>query len=217
MNWKIWICVPIAYGLFSLWYFNWQGPITQPEVEHFMAQFAEQEGSRYTEEATFRRFLEQDDGSAFIMLNQVQIYEADISHPITGEMIPGRALLANYFEPFAWALLMRGGHPVFQARTVGGFIDSWNADDNLSFSGTAMMRYRSRRDIAELVMDPNFADGHVYKIAAIERTVSYPTQIIINGSMPPQIWVFVVLMLLASLAQNVAHWRQRQNSPTSHT
>ena len=217
MNWKIWICVPIAYGLFSLWYFNWQGPITQPEVEHFMAQFAEQEGSRYTEEATFRRFLEQDDGSAFIMLNQVQIYEADIPHPITGEMIPGRALLANYFEPFAWALLMRGGHPVFQARTVGGFIDSWNADDNLSFSGTAMMRYRSRRDIAELVMDPNFADGHVYKIAAIERTVSYPTQIIMNGSMPPQIWVFVVLMLLASLAQNVAHWRQRQNSPTSHT
>ena len=217
MNWKIWICVPIAYGLFSLWYFNWQGPITQPEVEHFMAQFAEQEGSRYTEEATFRRFLEQDDGSAFTMLNQVQIYEDDIPHPVTGEMIPGRALLANYFEPFAWALFMRGGHPVFQARTVGGFIDSWNADDNLSFSGTAMMRYRSRRDIAELVMDPKFADGHVYKIAAIERTVSYPTQIIMNGSMPPHIWVFVVLMLLASLAQNVAHWRQRQNPSTSHT
>jgi hypothetical protein len=158
--------------------------------------------------------LEQDDGKEFIMLNQVQVYEDDIAHPLTGEMIPGRTLLANYFEPFAWALLLRGGHPVFQARTVGGFIDSWNAEDNLSFSGTAMMRYRSRRDIAELVMDPSFADGHIYKLAAIERTVSYPTQIIMNGSMAPHVWVFAVLMLLASLAQNVVLWRQRRKSPS---
>ena len=214
MNWKLWICVPIVYGLFSLWYFNWQGPITQPEVEQFMAQFAEQEGSSHTHKATLRAFLEQDDGKEFIMLNQVQVYEDDIAHPLTGEMIPGRTLLANYFEPFAWALFLRGGHPVFQARTVGGFIDSWNAEDNLSFSGTAMMRYRSRRDIAELVMDPSFADGHIYKLAAIERTVSYPTQIIMNGSMAPHVWVFAVLMLLASLAQNVLLWRQRRKSPS---
>jgi hypothetical protein len=97
---------------------------------------------------------------------------------------------------------------------VGGFIDSWNAEDNLSFSGTAMMRYRSRRDIAELVMNPSFADGHIYKLAAIERTVSYPTQIIMNGSMAPHVWVFAVLMLLASLAQNVVLWRQRRKSPS---
>ena len=143
-----------------------------------MVQFAKQEGSSHTDAATLRAFLEQDDGKEFIMLNQVQIYENDIAHPISGEMIPGRKLLNNYFGPFAGALFLRGGHPVFQARTVGGFIDSWNADDNLSFSGTAMMRYRSRRDIAELVMDPMFADGHIYKLAAIERTISYPTQII---------------------------------------
>lgn len=178
-----------------------------------MATFPKQEGSSHTEEAILRAFLEQDDGKEFIMLNQVQIYEDDIAHPISGEMITGQALLANYFEPFAWALFLRGGHPVFQARTVGGFIDSWNAEDNLSFSGTAMMRYRSRRDIAELVMDPSFADGHIYKLAAIERTVSYPTQIIMNGSMAPHVWVFVMLILLASLAQNVAHWRQRHHAP----
>ena len=212
MNWKIWICVPIVYGFFSLWYFNWQGPLTLPEVEHFMAQFAQQKGSSHTDAATLRAFLEQDDGKEFIMLNQVQIYENDIAHPISGEMIPGRKLLNNYFGPFAGALFLRGGHPVFQARTVGGFIDSWNADDNLSFSGTAMMRYRSRRDIAELVMDPMFADGHIYKLAAIERTISYPTQIIMSGSMAPHIWLFVVLMLLASLAQNIVLWHQRRNS-----
>ena len=49
MNWKIWICVPVVYGLFSLWYFNWQGPLTQAEVEHFMATFPKQEGSSHTD------------------------------------------------------------------------------------------------------------------------------------------------------------------------
>ena len=83
---------------------------------------------------------------------------------------------AEHFSTIIWpfAGLYFCAATLFQARTVGGFIDSWNADDNLSFSGTAMMRYRSRRDIAELVMDPMFSDGHIYKLAAIERTVSYP-------------------------------------------
>ena len=210
----IWLAAAALYGMFLYWYFNWSGPLSEAEVEQIIGRFSEQSGSGKTDLEVLRTFLQQDDGKEFIMLNQVQVYEDDIAHPLTGEMIPGRTLLANYFEPFAWALLLRGGHPVFQARTVGGFIDSWNAEDNLSFSGTAMMRYRSRRDIAELVMDPSFADGHIYKLAAIERTVSYPTQIIMNGSMAPHVWVFAVLMLLASLAQNVVLWRQRRKSPS---
>ena len=48
MNWKIWICVPITYALFSLWYFNWQGPLRQAEIDNFMTQFAENSGSEHT-------------------------------------------------------------------------------------------------------------------------------------------------------------------------
>ena len=54
------------------------------------------------------------------------------------------------------------------------FLDSWRADDNVGFSATAMMRYRSRRDMLAMLMDPAFADGHIYKLAAIERTINYP-------------------------------------------
>ena len=60
------------------------------------------------------------------------------------------------------------------------FLDSWRADDNVGFSATAMMRYRSRRDMLAMVMDPAFADGHIYKLAAIERTINYPTQMMMN-------------------------------------
>ena len=209
MNWKIWICVPIAYALFSLWYFNWQGPLTQAEIDEFMTQFAENAGSKQTDPAVMRSFLEQDDGRAFIMLNQVELYDGDIAHPVSGEQQPAADVLTNYFQPFAFKLFLRGGHPVFQARTVGGFVDSWRANDNVSFAVTAMMRYRSRRDVVQMVLDPAFTDGHKFKLAAIQRTISYPTQIEMNSSMPPHIAVLVLLLLLASLAQNLAHARDR--------
>lgn len=70
-------------------------------------------------------------------------------------------------------------------------------------SGERMMRYRSRRDLVELVLDPAFADGHVFKLAAIERTISYPTQIMLSTSLRPPIYVLLILLLLASAVQNV--------------
>lgn len=213
MNWKIWISVPALYAVFSLWYFNWQGPITQPEIERFVASFETRADGQHTSVETLRRFFEEDDGRGFVMLNQVQVYEKPVAHPITGELMDGRTLLTEYFEPFAIGLVLRGGHPVFQARTVGGKVDSWNADDNVSFSATAMMRYRSRRDLMELVMDPAFTDGHIYKLAAIERTISYPTQVYFNTSLAPPGAVFILLLLLASIAQNLVNLRRSSNPP----
>ena len=86
---------------------------------------------------------------------------------------------------------------------MGGNIDSWNAEHNVGFSTAAMMRYKSRRDLVELVIDPALADGHIYKLAAIERTISYPTQISFSAHLRPPIAVLLVLLLLASLVQNL--------------
>ena len=213
MNWKIWTSVPVLYAVFSLWYFNWQGPLTQAEIERFFAAFEPQTGSEQTSLETLRRFFEEDDGRGFVMLNQVQIHERPVPHPVTGELVDGRALLTEYLAPFTVDLLRRGGHPVFQARTVGGHVDSWNADDNVSFSATAMMRYRSRRDLMELAADPAFTDAHIYKLAAIERTVSYPTQVVFNTSLAPPAAVLMLLLLLTSVAQNVVNLRRSTTPP----
>lgn len=215
MNWKIWALVPVLYGIFSLWYFNWSGPITPREIDKFMAAFNEAEGSQHTDAAVFRKFMEQDDGSEFVMLNLVQLHEKDVPHPITGEKMPALNLLDEYFGPFSQALLKRGGHPVFQARRVGGNVDSWNADNNadnnagfnagfnVDFSAAAMMRYKSRRELVALVIDPAFSDAHSYKLAAIERTISYPTQVIMSTSLGPPVSVLLLLMAFASLIQNI--------------
>ena len=71
-----------------------------------------------------------------------------------------------------------------------------------------MMRYRSRRDMLAMVMDPAFADGHIHKLAAIERTINYPAQMMMNVSMGPQYFVLLLLLLGASIAQNLGRDRQ---------
>ncbi len=205
--WKIWLLLPILYGLFSLWYFNWSDPITASEIDTYMAAFDKAEGNKHTSAQTFRTFLEQDDGDEFVMLNLVQLREGNLNHPVSGVPVSASELLGEYFGPFALALLKRGGHPVFQARRVGGNVDSWNAERNLGFTGAAMMRYKSRRDLVELMIDPAFADGHTYKLAAIERTISYPTQITFSAHLRPPYVVLLVLVLLVSLVQ---HFRGRK-------
>lgn len=204
MAWKIWICVPVLYALFAAWYFNWQGPISIEEVNRLMLDFEQLEGSEHTDAATFRKFLEEDDGGEFVMLNLVQLHTGEVAHPLTGEAMSASDLVGEYFGPFAVSLFKRGGHPVFQARTIGGNIDSWNADHNVGFGATAMMRYKSRRDIAELILDPAFADAHIYKLASIDRTISYPTRIMMSTALHPPSAVLVVLILLASLVQNLS-------------
>jgi len=201
--WKIWLLIPILYTAFALWYFNWRGPLTSDEIEAFMTRFESVEGTKNTDASTFRAFLENDDGKEFVMLNQVHLHDKSVPHPTSKQSMSASEVLRGYFNPFARALFKRGGHPVFQARTVGGNIDSWNADANVGFGTTAMMRYKSRRDLVELVLDPAFADGHVYKLAAIERTVSYPTRVMISTSLRPPLAVLLVLILLASIMQNV--------------
>lgn len=209
MQWKIWIWVPIVYGLFASWYFNWQGPLSDAEIESFVSHLNAASEGEFTDQDTMLRFLREDDGREFIMLNQVELREGAIAHPLSGVKMPASEMLYEYFGPFTWALFLRGGHPVFQARSVGGHVDTWNAENSATFAVTAMMRYRSRRDVVQMVLDPAFTDGHKFKLAAIQRTISYPTQIEMNSSMPPHIAVLVLLLLLASLTQNFAHARDR--------
>lgn len=51
----------------------------------------------------------------------------------------------------------------------------------------------------ELVLDPRFADSHLYKTAAIASTFAFPTApgFVMVG---PKVWVALALSLLAALA-----------------
>ena len=55
----------------------------------------------------------------------------------------------------------------------------------------------------DLVSDPRFNDSHKFKLAAIDGTTSFPMQLRMSTYLRPKIWVPLLLLLLASLGQNL--------------
>ena len=200
MNIWVWAIAVILYLIFALWYFNWKGPLKADEIDGLIERVVASQSP--TDPEVLRKFLEEDDGKEFIMLNLVRFHEGKVEHPETGEKMSGAKLVQDYFEPFSKALFKRGGHPVLMSRKKGGYIDSWNASADEGFQAIGTMRYRSRRDLMLLVTDPRFGDSHKYKLAAIDGTISFPMQSFMSTYLSPKIWVPILLILLASLAQN---------------
>ena len=199
----IWGTAGILYLTFLAWYFNWSGPVSSAEIDTYMSAFHKSKGSVNTDAEVFRKFLQEDDGKAFVMQNLVKFHEGKIPHPISGEPTPPSVVLNGYFGQFTSALLKRAGHPVIVSQKVGGYIDSWATASDPGWNLASLMRYRSRRDLAELVVDPSFEDIHIFKNAAIQQTASFPTLTNISFVLSPAFFVPLLLLLLASLTQNI--------------
>ena len=189
----------VLYGLFRLWYDNWRGPLSPEEVEHFMRSSRSASGASHTDAATLRKFLEEDDGKEFVMCNLVRLHPAPMPHPVTGVRTPPRDLMNEYVRHFVFQLLLRGGHPVMATRKVAGYIDAWNAPPDEGWTIAGMMRYRSRRDLMELAAQEQFQRAHPFKIAAVEKTFSFPTQVVTEMVLRPRGVAALVLMLVAAL------------------
>lgn len=199
----IWSAAAVLYGAFRLWYDGFRRPLTRDEVDAYVAQMHERGSSEVNDPELMRTFLENDDGREFVMLNLVRLHPTDVPHPETGAPVRPRALLTGYLKGFMPALLSRGGVPLFSARKVGPYIDAWGVEPDPEWTIVGYMRYRSRRDLMELVVDPRFTDAHGMKIAAMPTTFSFPTQVGSGAFVGPRVWVALVLALGAALLQIV--------------
>jgi hypothetical protein len=199
----IWAPALAAYGLFRAWYDNWRGPLTAAEVDSFMARAANSggTGAAHTELDVIRKFLEEDDGREFFMVNLVKIADGEVPHPDTGQPVPARQMMGLYTKAFMPALFARGGHPAMAARKVAGYVDAWKTPPDPGWSVVGFMRYRSRRDMMELTAMPGFAAGHPYKVAALAETFSFPTQPVMSLMAGPRLSVFLIIALAAAFAQ----------------
>lgn len=196
----IWAMLLLELAAFFAWYENWDGPLTPEEIDTYFARAAGQASGNHTDPEALRRFLEADDGRSFLMLNLVKLAPEPVPHPETG--VPTRAadLLDGYTARFLTALAWRAGHPVLAGQQVGAHVDSWGDLPDPGWSVIGLMRYRSRRDMMELVTDPQFSSGHAFKIAAIEQTASFPTQVLASFSAGPRLLVPLISILIAAFA-----------------
>ncbi len=197
--WWAWLVALALYGVFRLWYDNLRGPLSKAEVDAFMAEAARVKVSGHTDPAVLRAFLEADDGKEFIMSNLVRVHPGEVPHPVTGAPTQGLALLQSYGRRFVMLLFRHGGHPMMAMRKVGGYVDSWNTPPDPGWHVVGAMRYRSRRDMMALALNPALRDVHVLKTASTAVTFSFPTQVLVSFALRPRVWVALVLAMAAAL------------------
>jgi hypothetical protein len=197
-----WVVAFVIYLLFRAWYDNWRGRLSSGEIAALMPRIAanNRSGREHSEMHTLRQFLEADDGREFFMLNLIRFADGDVADPKTGEQLPARKVMLGYTRMFLPALFARGGHPALAARKIGGFLDTWGSECP-PWSMMGYVRYRSRRDLAELICNPRFSGAHDFKYAAIPQTFNFPTRPMIMTLTGPRITVALVLALAAALCQ----------------
>lgn len=197
----IWSAALIVWVLFMAWYQNWRGPLTPAEVSSYMTRLAPMADPDRNDLSVIERFLAEDDGREFFMLNVVRLSPEPVADPVSGALRPAREVMDGYTRMFLPALFRRGGHPALAARKIGGFVDTWGMEPGPEWSFIGYMRYRSRRDLAILVCDPRFSGAHDFKYAAMPQTFNFPTRPMILTLAGPRIWVPLAIALAAALAQ----------------
>jgi hypothetical protein len=171
----IWLILIALYGAFFSWYTSFGGPLTDKEIAHYMTLLENRQPTPSPERlAMMRRFMEEDTGDDFVMINIIDMYETPLQ--IEG-VEPGESsdeVLAKYMRYMIPALFARACHPVIYGQTAAGAMDLMNAEGMERWTTGAGMRYRSRRDVLEISSNPAFAGSHEFKIAAMAKTIAFP-------------------------------------------
>ncbi len=193
-----WLVASVLYVAFRLWYDGVAGPLTPAEVDGYVARMHAR-GFPAERVETIRAFLAADDGREFAMVNWIAF---DESPARVGDMQPGetaRDALDRYMAYMTPALLARASHPLLGGNALAPAIESWGAPGQERWSMAGIVRYRSRRDMMQIATDPRFAGAHVYKTAAMERTIAVPVApAFVAGG--PRLVVALALAALAGLA-----------------
>jgi len=200
-GWWVWLVAAVLYGAFRLFYDNWRGKLTQAEIDTMLTQAEAQGAGEINDLSIVRTFLEADDGREFVMANLVRVPETMVTDPDTGAQVPAEDMMKAYSKAFMPRLIKHGGHPALAARKVGGYVDAWKVGPDPGWTIVGFMRYRSRRDMLKMVVDPTFNDAHKYKLLGVAETFSFPTQPFIRLYASPRVTVLLILALAAALAQ----------------
>jgi hypothetical protein len=191
-----WVRPAIAYIAFFGWYTNLAGPLDDAEIARYL-QFFEAADLSPERIATLRRFMEEDSGDDFYMLNALDLRAVpelvgEVEAGETSEDVMGRYMAHIYPE-----LFRRACHPAIFGHAVAPALDLVGIEGAEDWTAAAMFRYRSRRDMLDIATNPDFRANHIYKVAALDKTIAYPIEPLINLGEPR--FTVALILLVASL------------------
>ena len=173
----LWGVLVALYVAFVAWYGGRGAPLTAEESDALFATIAAKAKNDAAPDGRIRdelkRLMASDDGNEFFMLNLIK-YRAKAQYP-AGYSFSDDALEADarYNRAIAPYLLPHAAIPVFIGEPEGRFIDE---DGDAEWQRVAIVRYRSRRDLLEMVSELAGQDVAVHKWASIEKTQVFPVR-----------------------------------------
>ena len=170
-----WFISAVIYLIFFFWYTNTSGPLSQAEIDLVIERIDKGESTISEEDrSNFLEFLRNDDGGDFYMVNFLDLNENPPIMEMTGKSATASDLLDYYMEYMYPELLIRASHPVFAGNVSANALDHIGAEETKIWDQTAIMRYRSIRDMLEIGSNEIFSERHKYKDNALIKTIANP-------------------------------------------
>lgn len=167
----------ITLSAFYVWHTPFGGPLTDAEIDAFMESQEKLVGPSWANEEAFEAFLRNDDGRPFVMINLIE-YRETAKYPDGSALdadITGKEAAALYGQTVLPQLLLRGGYPVARAERYNTIINSVGQSAG-EFESFAMVRYRSRRDLINMIGSDAFRAANDHKWASLENTLVAPSE-----------------------------------------
>jgi hypothetical protein len=187
----IWGIALAAYGLFWCWYVGFRAKTTPAEADEILKLL--DSGGDWTarQRENLHHFFSTDDGKDFVMVNLLHLKE-----PRAESM----QKLQAYQKVFLGSLLRKAGHPVMIARAASGNVENVACDHADDWGAAGMVRYRSRRDLLEILPPTIGSKHHGLKLESLEKTFAFPASpwFMFGG---PRIVVALTIALAAALTQ----------------
>ena len=174
-NLKIWIPLIATYLIFFVWYTNLSGPLSDQEIAAYKEMYEESNRDSNQWERAFK-FMSEDDGKDFYMVNFLDSNESPRTMEATGEGATWEDLSAHYMAYMWPQLFKRASHPVFFSYVLNPALDIVAAQGMEEWDIVAIFRYRSRRDLFEIGLNPIFEERHEYKIESLDKTIAIPVE-----------------------------------------
>ena len=170
----------VLYLAFLAWYDGWgMDPFTAEEVDTLVGK-----------DENFRRFLKDDDGEEFFMLN-LNRYEYAEKEDQQGQPVEYQ----NYGQALIPIILKNASHPIYSGEIPNYLLDG-DAKDGNWHDEIILMRYRSRRDFVSMVTSDEYLKIAQHRSGGIEYAEVTPTRADFNLTTPR----FVILALLVLIA-----------------
>ncbi|MDB2688380.1 hypothetical protein N9Z25_03015 [Luminiphilus sp.] len=173
---KLWLGSVLLYALFVSWYTDFGGPLTEAEIQDFVAKTDDRDLGGIATRKTLLEFLRNDTGRQFLMINAVDLAKNPPTIAGAPPNADAQTLIDLYMEYMIPELLSKASHPVVVGKSVGNSLDLLGIEGAEQWSDGAVMRYRSRRTLMDIISNPEFYDRHDFKLAGLEKTIAYPIE-----------------------------------------